>query len=59
MLKRKLKKEGNKGIEKYLNTNDPHFNYNAYFWYIGLKENNLFEDMEIPFKILNINLPSE
>ncbi|MCC7026193.1 MAG: hypothetical protein IT265_04505 [Saprospiraceae bacterium] len=54
-----------KGIEKYFNTSDPHFNNNAYFWYIGLKNKNLFTNIEIPFIILqeylnfkfNSNLP--
>lgn len=41
------------GIEKYFNTEDEHFNNNAYHWYLHLKDKNLFSDIEIPFQILS------
>ncbi|MBK9487825.1 MAG: hypothetical protein IPO07_02800 [Haliscomenobacter sp.] len=53
------------GIEKYFNTEDEHFNNNAYYWYIHLKDKKLFPDIEVPFMILseylhflrNFNIP--
>jgi hypothetical protein len=41
------------GIEKFMNTRDEHFNNNAYYWYLQLKDNDLFIDLEVPFKILS------
>jgi hypothetical protein len=41
------------GVEKYFNTQSDHFNYNAYFWFIEIKDGELFPDIEIPFKILS------
>lgn len=41
------------GIEKYFNTKDEHFNNNAYHWYLELRNNNLFSDVELPFQILS------
>lgn len=51
-LERKTEELEKEGIEKYLNTSDPHFNHNAYYWHIELRRNSLFEDLEVPFKIL-------
>lgn len=41
------------GIERYFNTEDEHFNNNAYYWYLHLKDKELFPDIEIPFQILS------
>jgi|GEM_PF-3134308 len=41
------------GIEKYFNTIDEHFNNNAYYWYLHLKDKKLFSDLELPFNILS------
>ena len=41
------------GVEKYFNTNDPHFNNNAYFWHLKLRDKHLFKDINIPFDILS------
>lgn len=41
------------GIERYFNTEDEHFNNNAYYWYLHLKDKELFPDIETPFQILS------
>ena len=41
------------GIEKYFNTKNEHFNNNAYYWYLHLRNNELFADIELPFQILS------
>lgn len=51
-LERKTEELAKEGIEKYLNTSDPHFNHNAYYWHIELRRKNLFNDLEVPFSIL-------
>jgi len=39
-------------IEDYFNTEDEHFNRNAYYWYLHLKNDNFFPKIETPFLIL-------
>ncbi|WP_172635356.1 CHAT domain-containing protein [Saprospira grandis] len=41
-----------KGLEKYFNTPDDLFNENAYFWSVHLRNEKLFANIELPFKIL-------
>lgn len=41
-----------KRLEKYFGTEDEHFNHNAYYWYMELKESDLFENIETPFMVL-------
>lgn len=41
------------GIEKYFNTRDEHFNNNAYYWYLEIRNNDLFPNTELPFQILS------
>lgn len=41
-----------KGIERYFNTSNAHYNNNAFYWHLELKRNSLFPDMEVAFEIL-------
>ncbi|WP_373551159.1 hypothetical protein [Haliscomenobacter sp.] len=41
------------GVEKYFNTKDEHFNNNAYYWHLHLRDSNLFPEIELPFEILS------
>lgn len=49
----KEKRDSKEGLDKYLNSSDPHFNHNAYYWRIEINTKQLFDDLEIPFEILS------